>query len=710
MWLKRLLILIPLLLSAVLLQSYFWVPTYETQTKGSPKRLLKYIEASSGDAKILNPILNADTVSSNISGMVFEGLLDLDENLALRGRLATHWTITEQAYLLVDQDSLLPDGMPATRTRIQQRIQAALDSTHRHPLQDVVADLRVLPPASRTVTVDVRIPDEHNQPKTIPVRVSITTPERIAFTLKHVDQDFFDRLAPIIGEHYGANIRHDDYIHIVDRIDNDVMAQVKAQFPSLLSVAEHNPEIVFHLRRGVRFHDGHAFDANDVTFTYESMMNPKNLSPRTSDFEPIKSVNIIDSHTVKVIYKRLYSPAIAAWTIGILPEHLLNDRVMQTEMDERNLSDAARAVFGMRDSLFNRHPIGVGPFRFAEWQSDQFIKLERNTDYWEGPPEYEQYIVRIIPDLLIQEVEFRTGAIDFYAALPHQVARYRQDDAYQSFSSLGFGYVYIGYNNRKPLFSDPRVRRALGMAINVDAIIQYIMHNEAERVTGPYPTVTEWYNALIEPVPYDPDGARELLASLGWKKNAKGWLEKDGELFEFNLVTNSGNPIRKNIMSIAQNAWKQIGIKCNTQYFEWAVFLKDFINTGDFDATVLGWSMGIDPDLYQIWHSSQSGPQQLNFVGYNNPRADALIVRIRQEYDRDRQRVLAHELHRVIHDDQPYTFLYTSKGTRILDKKIVIVERQPDGTEQYKKIYPLKHGAIQFYFNRWRKLEHAPAF
>ena len=710
MWLKRLLILVPLLLTAILLQSYFWVPTYETQAKGNPKRLLKYIEASSGDAKILNPILNADSASSNIVGMVFEGLLDLDENLALRGRLATDWTITEQAYLLVDPYSQLPDGRPATGTLLRQRIQHALDSGALPELNGVLLDIRRMPSEFQTTTVDIRTLDENDKPKTTSVAVSINVPERLVFKLNRVDQDFFDRLTPIIGTQYGANFRHDAYIQITDSADANIESEVKAQFQTLLSVTEHNPQISFHLRKGVRFHDGQEFDANDVKFTYESIMNPRNISPRTSDFEPIKAVEILDSHIVKVIYKRLYSPAISAWTMGILPEHLLNDTAMQKEMDERDLSEAMRETFGMRDSTFNRKPIGVGPFRFVEWQGDQFIKLDRNNDYWEGAPEYEQYIVRIIPDLLIQEVEFRTGGIDFYSALPHQVARYREDDRYQNFSSLGFGYVYIGYNNRKPLFADARIRRAMSMAINTDEIIQYIMYNEAERVTGPFPKVTEWYDESITPLPYDPDGARELLESIGWKKNADGWLEKDGKIFEFNMVTNSGNPIRKNIMSIAQNAWKKIGIKCNTQYFEWAVFLKDFINTGDFDATVLGWSMGIDPDLYQIWHSSQAGPQQLNFVGYNNPHADELIVRIRQEYDRDQQRALAHELHRTIHEDQPYTFLYAAKGTRILDKKIVIVERQPDGTEQYKKIYPLKSGSIQFYFNKWRKLEHTPAF
>ena len=146
-------------------------------------------------------------------------------------------------------------------------------------------------------------------------------------------------------------------------------------------------------------------------------------------------------------------------------------------------------------------------------------------------------------------------------------------------------------------------------------------------------------------------------------------------------------------------------MKCNTQVFEWAVFLKDFINTGSFDAVVLGWSMGIDPDLYQIFHSSQAGPQQLNFAGYTNPEADDLIVRIRQEYDHDQQRALAHRLHHVIAEDQPYTFLYVGLATQVLDKKIVLVEHEPDGDERYEKIHPTKSGSISFYFNKWRKLD-----
>lgn len=710
MHLKRWLLLAPLLLTALLLQSYFWVPTYENQATGNPKRLVTYIEGSSGDAKILNPILNADTASSSIVSLVFEGLLDLDENLDLRGRLATEWAISEQAFLFVSPSNRFPDGVEVTGARLVDRIRATLQDAAFSALADNVHRVDLVPPARTTHTIPIQVQDQEGQPARRDVTITFNVPERVVFSLRRVDQDFFARLLPVIGERYVEHFPYEQHVEFPPGVRPDVKVQVFAQVSDRFPVAEHNPIIVFHLRKDVRFHDGHAFDAGDVKFTYESIMDPKNLSPRTSDFEPIKAVELIDAHTVRVVYKRLFSPAINAWTMGILPEHLLNAEAMEQEMDARGLSEAARAAFGMRDSRFNRAPIGSGRFRFVEWHSDEFIHLTRNDDYWEGPAEYHEYYMRIVPDLLTQEMEFRSGAVDYYGTQPHQVARYKEDTQYQSFSSLGFGYTYIGYNNRRPLFADPDVRRALGMAINVDDFITYLLYGEGERITGPYPKNTQWYDHSVEPLPYDPDGARRVLEAKGWHLNADGWLEKDGKLFEFNLITNSGNPVRKNIMTIAQNAWKKIGVKCQTQYFEWAVFLKDFVNTGDFDAVVLGWSMGIDPDLYQLWHSSQAGPQQLNFIGYTNPVADDLIVRIRQEYDLAVQRTLTHRLHRLIAEEQPYTFLYAPLGTRVLDKKIVLVHAEADGSERYEQIYPIKSGDIMFHFHRWRKLEFAPEF
>jgi len=279
----------------------------------------------------------------------------------------------------------------------------------------------------------------------------------------------------------------------------------------------------------------------------------------------------------------------------------------------------------------------------------------------------------------------------------------KHDPRFQNFSRLGLGYTYIGYNMRRPIFQDVRVRKALGMAINVQEIIDYVLYGQAERTTGPYPKQTEFYNPAVKPLPYDPEGALRLLAEAGWTRNAEGWLEKDGKPLAFTLITNLGNEVRKAVMVVAQNAWRRLGIKVETLIMEWAVFINERVDKGDFDALILGWSMGLDADLYQIFHSSQMGHFQLNFVGYSNPEADALMIRIRQEYNRARQVEMARRLHKLIAQDQPYTFLFVGKGLTLLDQKIVRMIRDPEGTPQYLPIVADKLGRINFHFNQWVK-------
>jgi len=629
MWTKRILILAPTILLIILFQSYFWVPTYEEQTKGNPERLTEFITASSSDAVILNPILSADSASAQIESLVFEGLLDRDENLNLRGRLAKSWKIYEEAYLWIKDGDF-------------------------GKLKEILRNM--------------------DEIKGIKVKEKKKDMLKIRLTLRKVDPDIFQK--------------------------------IKHLFPHIYPPFEHNPVIIFYLRPHVLFHDGYPFTAKDVKFTYEAIMDPKNISPRVSDFEPVKSVQIIDPLTVKVVYKRLYSPALSTWQIGILPEHLLNKEALRKEAISKGIDPKD---FSLRDSSFNRHPIGCGPFKFVKWKSDQYIVLERFDKYWEGPPNYKKYIFRVIPDPLTQEMEFYAGTIDNYDVLPHQVERLKKDPRFQVFSGLSFGYTYIGYNLRKPPFNDVRVRRALGMAIDVDKIIKYVLYGQGERITGPFPKQTKYYDHTVKPLPYDPKGALKLLNEAGWKRGKDGWLYKNGKKLQFTLITNSGNNIRKAILAIAQESWRKIGIDVKTELLEWSVLLRR-INQHNFDAVVLGWSMGIEPDLYQIFHSSQTHPYQLNFVGYKNKEADELIIKIRQEYDEKKRIEYCHRLHRIIAHDQPYTFLFVRKWTAVLDKRIVIKEVDKYGRVYYKKIKPTKTGDYTFYFNKWIKLPKVPVF
>jgi len=701
---RRVLIILPMFLIFVLIQSYFWVPTYKQQTRGNPERLNEYITGSIGDGSLLNPILSADSASSAIENMVFEGLIDRDEQLRFRGRLAISWDVYEEAFFYVNASAPIPgigkigprevaDFLRKAKKRKSEKNPKLVDSLNN------ISQIIVIPPEKYSV-----VRQEKSQSSSEPqkVNITITAPARIKLTLNQVDQDLFQHLSQLLGEDYFAFFNGTDHLEADPKIENERLTEYASE---LLPVIEHNPVLMFHLRPNVMFHDGHRFDANDVKFTYDSIMNPKNLSPRISDYEPVKAVEVVDPLTVKIVYKRLYSPAIGTWGMGILPEHLLNDRVLKKEAQRLGKDQNA---FSMRQSTFNRNPIGCGPFVFRKWKSDQYITLDRFDDYWEGPSNYKKYVFRVIPDLLTQEMEFYAGTIDSYGVQPHQVKRLDKDSRFQSFSGTAFGYTYIGYNIRRKPFDDPRVRRALGMAIDTQKIIKYVLYGQGERITGPFVKQTDYYNHDIEPIPYDPKKALALLKSAGWERGKDGWLEKNGETFRFTLISNSGNDLRKAILAIAQNAWKQIGIDVRTDLIEWSVFLQERVNKLDFDALILGWQMGIDPDLYQIWHSSQSHPYQLNFIGFKNKEADDLIIKIRQEYDLGRQIAYCRKLHEIIDNEQPYTFLYVSKWTAVLDNRIVIKQVDDAGNTQYEKIIPTKTGSYTFHFNKWIKLSHMP--
>ncbi|MDY6973416.1 MAG: ABC transporter substrate-binding protein, partial [Thermodesulfobacteriota bacterium] len=407
MAIKRVLIFAPVLLILFLLQSYFWVPTYEQQTRGDPDRLNEYITASIGDASILNPILSADTASSAINSMVFEGLVDRDEELRFRGRLARSWVIHEEAFFYVNGDAPIPSIGKSDANGVADLLRKAKasGSIMRPELRatlDNIRDISVIPARSF---------DE--QDKKTGSKVHITAPARIKLVLNRVDQDLFQNLTRLLGADYFRSFPAMDFLELgyadikppeksgsenrYSKSGPAMSENTKAEYADkFLPATEHNPILVFHLRPDVMFHDGHLFDAEDVKFTFEAIMDPKNLSPRVPDYEPVKRVDVLDPLTVRIVYKRLYSPALGTWGMGILPEHLLNNQALR---DEAISLGRDPGEVSMRGSSFNRRPVGCGPFVFRKWKSDQYIALDRFDDYWEGPPNYRRYIYRLIPDL-----------------------------------------------------------------------------------------------------------------------------------------------------------------------------------------------------------------------------------------------------------------------------------------------------------------------
>lgn len=423
-------------------------------------------------------------------------------------------------------------------------------------------------------------------------------------------------------------------------------------------------EIIFYLRKNVRWHDGAVFDAQDVEFTYKSLINPKVRTPYSGDFEKVKSLEIIDPYTVKVTYKEAFSPGLASWGMNIMPKHILENE-------------------DLNNTQFGRNPIGTGPYKFKEWKTQEFITLVANDHYFEGRPYIDRYIFKVIPDPATMFLELQSRGIDSMGLTSLQYAR-QTDSAffkreYQKFRYQGFSYTYMGYNLKNEKFSDVRVRQAINHAVNRKELIDGILLGLGTECTGPFASRSWAYNKNIKPAEYLPVRSLELLREAGWELNTEGFLQKNGEIFEFTIVTNQGNEARKHAAEIIQRRLLKIGIKVKIKVVEWSAFINEFVNKRNFEAILMGWSLSLDPDIYDIWHSSKTKPGEFNFVSYSNEEVDSLLEEGRREFDQQKRQNIYHRIHELIDQDQPYLFLYNPDSLPILSSRIKGVKIAPAG-------------------------------
>lgn len=432
--------------------------------------------------------------------------------------------------------------------------------------------------------------------------------------------------------------------------------------------------ITFHLRRGVRWHDGVEFSSKDVMYTYNVTISPKTPTAYAEDFKQVKSASAPDSHTFTVTYDKPFAPALASWGMNILPAHLLQG----TEITKSPLS---------------RKPVGTGPFRFREWVAGQRVVLDANPDYFEGAPYISSYIYRIIPDNSTMYMELKAGGIDMMGLSPVQFSRQTvSKDFLSRFSKYRYpasSYVYLGYNLRHPLFSDKRVRQALTAAINKDELIQGALLGMGKPAHGPFKPGTWADNPQQKDIPYDPALSLKLLAEAGWKdKNSDGFLVRNGKPFRFTILTNQGNDVRLKTAQIIQQRLKRVGIDVRIRVVEWASLLSQFIDKGNFEALVMGWTISPDPDLFDVWHSSKTGPKELNFIGYKNPEVDELIEQGRGTFDQEKRKRAYRKIQEIMVEDQPYSFLYVPDALPAVSARFRGIEPAPAG---------ISHNIIKWY-------------
>ncbi len=437
--------------------------------------------------------------------------------------------------------------------------------------------------------------------------------------------------------------------------------------------------ITFHLKKGVLWEDGKEFTAEDVIFGFKTITDPKIPTAYAGDFMMVKDISAPDKYTVVVNYKEPFAPALGSWgNIVVLPKHLLEGKDITA-------------------SPLARKPISLGPYKFKEWKTQEKIVLEANPAYFDERPYLDNYIMRIIPDSATMFLELKTGNLDWMGLSPLQYSRQTKNkffnDNFNKYQYLAFSYTYMGYNLKSPFFNDKKVRQALNYAINKEEIVNGVLLGYGIPAHGPYKPDSPFYNRNLPKSVYDLEKAKALLKEAGWADtNKDGILDKNNIKFSFTILTNQGNDLRLKTAQIIQHRLKQIGIEAKIRTVEWAAFIKDFINKRRFEAIILGWTMGIEPDIYDIWHSSRADGVGLNFIGYKNTEIDKLLEEGRKTFDIEKRKQIYFKIQEILLDDQPYTFLYFPMALPIIHKRFKGIEPAPSGiTHNFEKWYVPKN-------------------
>lgn len=404
--------------------------------------------------------------------------------------------------------------------------------------------------------------------------------------------------------------------------------------------------IEFKLRHGVKWHDGKPMTARDVLFTYNLIKAPTTITPYASDFRVVKHVDVIDDHTLRVAYEKPYFKALEIWMMGIVPKHILS-----REND----------IMG---SKFNTHPIGTGPYILKKLEFSKQIILEANPDYFEHRPKIDKIIFHVISDPMTRFLMLKSGQIDVDGLDPMQYERQLDQSFHKQFATLelpSHSYTYLGFNLRLKKFQDPRVREALSLAIDREALIDVLFLKHGNVCSGPFLPGSKGFNDEVKAPKRNLARAKELLKAAGYSKIKP---------LEFEIATSNSNAIRPYAAEILQRQLLDVGVKVTLRIMEWQAFLNTVVTPRKFDSVLLGWSLSLTPDPYALWHSDSDVPGGFNLVGYHSKKADTLIEKMESSTEPETIAALQRQIFAQISGDNPYLFLVIPNEINVYSRSI----------------------------------------
>jgi peptide/nickel transport system substrate-binding protein len=413
---------------------------------------------------------------------------------------------------------------------------------------------------------------------------------------------------------------------------------------------------IFHLKSGVRFHDGRPLTSADVKFTFDFILNPANKSPKRGGFRMIEKIHTPDPLTAVFHLKEPYASFL--WNLipsaaGIVPANAAPD--------------------------FSRHPIGSGPFRFVSQSQDDEVVLARNENYFAAPPaggaQVKNIRFRIVPDAVVRALELRKGSADLEMSSlsPDLIPVLIRRPSLSMTQRSGTNFAYLGINLEDPLLSHREVREALAFATDREALVKFLLHGQARVASGILPPNHWAYEPNVRQYSLDVGHAEKILDAAGYPRAANG--------IRFHLTLKTSTEEQARLISAAlQEQWRKAGIELELRPLEFATLLSDSVR-GNFQLTFFRWvGANNDPDIFEFVSSTKRFPPDgANRGHYRNPRIDALTDQIRVEMDQEKRKALCSEVQKILADDLPYIPMWFTDVVSVHRRELGDLQLSPTG-------------------------------